>query len=218
MQIKGVSESVEQRLREDIMVGNIAPGCRINEIEFSERFGVSRPPLREALRKLESENLIVSIPRKGSYVTEMSLEDCMQIYRARVMLECGALDIIGERGDADLSAMERALETEGRMHGADVAGTVSMPEYHRAMSEFHNALVRACCNRWVIHYHGQLLPTLGRYQIMYLSMPGVWCNSHDEHMKVYDLVLRGRYQDAKESIRRHIIETREKLVQSIVAQ
>ena len=170
MQIKGVSQVAESRLREEIMTGKIAPGERINEIAVSERFGVSRPPLREAMRRLESENLVFSIPRRGSYAAETSKEDCMHIYRARIMLECGAVDIINEEGGVDFGMLERALVEEKKLQTR--RGKKKDPhEDYLIMSQFHNALVEVCGNRWVVHYHQQLRPTLGRYQIMYLTIP-----------------------------------------------
>lgn len=216
MQIKGVSQTVEGRLREEIMTGVIAPGERINEIGVSERLGVSRPPLREALRRLESENLIVCLPRRGSYVTRMSREDCVQIYRARIMLELSAIDIISEQGGCVSDCLKRALEEEKKLHSQVVASKNRDP--HRnyiVMSQFHNALIGACGNSWVIHYHNQLRPTLGRYQIMYLNIPGESVHSREEHDRVFDLVANREYQTAKESLRAHIERTMGMLVNNI---
>lgn len=81
MKIYGVVETVQRRLRQAIITGKLPPDHKLNEIELAQEFEVSRPPLREAFRKLENENLIVSIPRRGSYVAGMSKEDCEQIYR-----------------------------------------------------------------------------------------------------------------------------------------
>ncbi|WP_461211417.1 GntR family transcriptional regulator [Desulfocurvus sp. DL9XJH121] len=208
MQIKGVSEAVESRLREEIMIGKMAPGERVNEIGVSERYGVSRPPLREALRRLESENLIISIPRRGSYVTEMSKADCSQIYRTRVMLECGAIDIISEQGGCELGRLEHALEEERKLGRGSASRKKRDPHAdYIIMSQFHNDLVEACGNRWVIHYHQQLRPTLGRYQIMYLTVPGESVSAHEEHHEVLELVRSGDYQAAKAAIRTHIERT-----------
>lgn len=216
MQIQGVSQTVETRLREEIMTGVISPGERINEIGVSERFGVSRPPLREALRRLESENLIVSIPRRGSYVTKTSREDCVQIYRARIMLELGAIDIISEQGGCTPECLRRALEGEKRLHSQSGVSRDKNPHSNFIiMSQFHNALVEACGNSWVIHYHNQLRPTLGRYQIMYLNIPGESIHSREEHDRIFDLVASGDYQVAKDSLRAHIERTMGVLVGNI---
>ena len=94
MEILGVSKSAVQHLRNLIISGQLAPGQRLNEVDLSSRLGISRPPLREAFRYLENENLVIRIPRRGCYVTEVSMEDCLQIFDARQMIECYAVDIL----------------------------------------------------------------------------------------------------------------------------
>lgn len=72
MKILGVTESAARSLRQEIIMGEISPGAKLNEIKLSNRYGISPPPLREAFRKLEYENLVENVPRKGTYVTEIS--------------------------------------------------------------------------------------------------------------------------------------------------
>ncbi len=217
MEIRGVTEIVEHHLRREIIIGTLAPGSKLNEIELSERLGVSRPPLREAFRKLESENLVVSIPRKGSCVAQMSLEDCTQIYRARIMLECAAIEIIGELGITDLTPLQQALTAELRFLPQDNPSPDNMLDFFNVMSEFHNKLVEVCGNRWIIHYHGQLRPTMARYQIMYLRMPGTRQMSLAEHEEVFALIRDGRYAEAQRTVTRHILKTRDSLIKGITA-
>ena len=208
MQIKGVAETVEARLRKEIMTGAIGPGERVNEISVSERYGVSRPPLREALRRLENENLIISIPRRGSFVAELSRADCLQIYRARIMIECGALDIIKENGGCDTEVLGRVLAEEKRLTRSRAGAAKRDPHGdYLIMSKFHNALVEICGNSWLIHFHRQLRPTMGRYQIMYLMIPGQSMHSLEEHDEVFDLLCRQQYDDAQKSLRTHIERT-----------
>ncbi|MBW2123631.1 MAG: GntR family transcriptional regulator, partial [Deltaproteobacteria bacterium] len=69
MEIRGVTKSLVDYLRTQIITGNLPPGQKLNEIRLSSDLGVSRPPLREAFRILEHDRLVASIPRKGTYVT-----------------------------------------------------------------------------------------------------------------------------------------------------
>ena len=74
MEVKGLRDSITEHIRAQIIAGRLAPGQRLNEAELSETLNVSRSPLREAFLILERENLVVNIPRKGTYVTPMSEE------------------------------------------------------------------------------------------------------------------------------------------------
>ena len=83
METLGLARSLIDDFREQITVGKFAPGEKINEIKIAADLGISRSPLREALRVLENECLVVNIPRKGSFVTEMWLADLNEIYQMR---------------------------------------------------------------------------------------------------------------------------------------
>lgn len=88
MEIVSVTESLVQHLREQIIAGVFEPGQRLSEVELSSKFGTSRSPLREAFRVLVSEHLVDFRPRKGTFVTDISVQNCKEIYEAREMLEC----------------------------------------------------------------------------------------------------------------------------------
>ena len=204
MDIRGVSDVVQEQIRKEIITGKLEPGSRLNELDLSERLGVSRPPLREAFRKLESEKLIFSIPRRGSRVALMSREDCEQIYRARIMLECAAIDIISEQGLTESSLEEELLVIDSQ-YTIPVDPSVSdMVEYFDIMSRFHNNLVKFCGNRWIVHYHGQLRSPMARYQLMYLRLPGTREISVEDHRCILRLLQEWRYQEAKDMLADHI--------------
>ena len=86
IEILSATQSALHHLRDLIIIGELKPGQKINETALASSIGLSRPPLREALRILESECLVTSVPRKSTYVTEVSKEDFEKIYRARGMI------------------------------------------------------------------------------------------------------------------------------------
>jgi DNA-binding GntR family transcriptional regulator len=145
----------------------------------------------------------------------MSLEDCEQIYRVRVMIECTAIDIIGEQGVTDLGTIEAALASEDGFLPPRQPTTEDMLNYFSAMAGFHNQLVKSCRNQWVVHYHRQLRPSLARYQILYLKMPGTRNASLKEHETVFRFLEKGDFQEAKNELIRHILKTRDMLTQRI---
>jgi len=82
MEIKTVTNTVTEYLRKQIITGELVADQRINETDLAARLKISRPPIREALRILENEHLVINIPRKGTNVTKISIEDLQDIYKA----------------------------------------------------------------------------------------------------------------------------------------
>lgn len=210
MNILSVSESAVRQIREEIITGRLSAGSRLHEVDISERFGISRPPLREAFRILANENLVVSVPRKGSFVTSMSLADCEQIYRVRQMLECTAIDILGERKTASLDPLHEALED-----AQNPTAQESVFENFCTMSRFHLRLIEATGNSWLIHCRQSLESSLARYQVMYLSLPGSYAPSLDEHIQVLSLLENGEYEQAKHLLVAHLIRIKQRLCAKI---
>jgi DNA-binding GntR family transcriptional regulator len=104
-------QQVLESLREAIISGRLAPGARLTERELTERLGVSRTVVREALRQLESEGLIENIPNKGPVVRELSLDEAKDLYAIRAVLEGFAARLFAERASAALiDELARALE------------------------------------------------------------------------------------------------------------
>jgi DNA-binding GntR family transcriptional regulator len=91
---------IVEGLRDAILNGDIAPGAQIVEASLAEQFGVSRGPLREAIRQLIEEGLLVTIPYTGTYVTELSVVDVREIYSMRIAIETFAFEQVWDRRDA----------------------------------------------------------------------------------------------------------------------
>ena len=87
MDISGVTQNTLDYLKFKIITGEFQPNQKLNETVLSAQLGISRPPLREAFRLLEQHHLVVSIPRKGCYVSDVSFEDFIEIYQTREMIE-----------------------------------------------------------------------------------------------------------------------------------
>ena len=90
-------EIVYEELKRQILVGEIAPGTRMMEVELAEEMGVSRTPIREAIRKLEKEGLVTIEPRRGAYASEISVKDMVDVLEVRQDLEGMAAALAAER-------------------------------------------------------------------------------------------------------------------------
>jgi DNA-binding GntR family transcriptional regulator len=212
MEILGVTESTARFLRQEIVTGKIPPGAKLNETELSTRYQVSRPPLREAFRKLEYENLVASIPRKGTYVTEISVEDCKQVYFTRRVIECAAIDAIAENTNRDFKDVHKAIESGKSVTPPRDADVTDLMCYYNEIAGFHWKMVKASDNRWLIHCYRSISATLARYQLIYLAIPGTQQLSVESHMETLRLIQDGKYQEAKDCLVAHILRTLQKLI------
>ena len=108
---KPLRDVVFENLREAIVEGRLKPGQRLMEVQLAEQLGVSRTPVREAIRKLELEGLVVMLPRKGAYVANMSLKDLIDVLEIRASLEGLAASLAAERiTDEDIKKLESIVE------------------------------------------------------------------------------------------------------------
>ena len=105
---KPLSEVVSETLRQAIQDGTLKPGERLMEIPLAEELGVSRTPIREAIRKLELEGFVVMVPRRGTYVANISLKDITQVFEIRSALEELAAGLAAERiTSEEIETLER---------------------------------------------------------------------------------------------------------------
>ena len=202
--ISGVTKSAVQHLRMNIIDGNLAPGQKLNELELSSRLGISRPPLREAFRVLENERLVISIPRKGCYVSDLSMDDCRQIYKARELIECGTLDYLKSRNIRDLPAVEKALNLTEQQQAVPTDDTkIAELGSRNPFPYFHIKLVESTQNNWLIRFYHMIAPTLARYQFM-CYVPEILSRVQEEHRIILDLIRNGEYDSAKLFLKKHI--------------
>ena len=204
MQIKSVTETVLQDLRVKIIVGELAPGSKLNEKELSSNFGISRAPLREAFRLLESEHLVVYYPRKGSYVTEISIEKCREIYQVRTMMECFAVDLLRAKGIKDLPKVESALEETVNLVMPSNDDVYNKFDYLKAIANFHISLVESAENSQLTYFYHSIFPNLARYQSIYTYISGLMNKSYEEHKEFLRLVKGCDYDEAKNYLKCHI--------------
>lgn len=215
MQVVGVTEAVVNYLTNSIITNRLAPGEKLNENDLASQLNISRAPIREAFRILQSDHLIVWMPRRGVFVSDVSVEKLKELYSARKMIECHAIDVLKAKGITKLPAMERSLamaEEVSKPAGDDQDEIVA---YLRALTEFHEHLVTATGNGWVSSFYDSIVTSLARYQYYCLLVPGLPGNSHDMHVQIFDFLSEGAYEQAKQTLLAHIDYTVEFIEQHI---
>ena len=122
-----LGDVVTRQVREAILSGRLKPGTRLRQQEFARRFGISRIPVREALRRLESEGLVTLVPHSGARVARMDIGECTELYRLRELIEPMAIaESLPNLSDQQLAALrgllsviERSLDDPARWLGLD---------------------------------------------------------------------------------------------------
>jgi DNA-binding GntR family transcriptional regulator len=128
-----------ERLRALVLSGDIAPGARLGQVELAERFGISRTPIREALRRLSGEGLVDFHPNRGFRVADLGLDAVLRRLEVRAIVEPGIARLAAERRTPqDLRALHQSIARESRARTASAA--------HDASRDFHVALARASHN------------------------------------------------------------------------
>ena len=204
MEIIGVTESVLQYLRVHIITGDLAPGQKLNEIALSSRLNVSRPPIREAFRILENESLIISLPRKGCFVSEISLKDSHNVLEVRAMIECFAVDLFKQKGIRELPNAASALEKTEYSALPPGVDAYERYRYLRQIAEFHIQLVAHSDNLRLVEIYNAIYPSLARYQSLYTYIPGLMDDSYKEHEKILQFIKNENYDEAKRNLELHI--------------
>ena len=205
MEIPSITSKVLQTLRDKIIVGQLKSGRKLNELDITKELGISRPPLREALRILEADHLVVSIPRKGTYVSELSVKDFVEFSQTREMIECYCVDLLKKTNIRNLPKVQTALEKTQTLPGSLITVDQEQSFHHiQVFLDFHRSLVKSTENSLLFNIYNSISHSLARYQYIYFHIEEAAQHSFDRHKKVFDLINRGDFDQAKEELRKHI--------------
>lgn len=207
---KPLREIVFETLREAIILGRLKPGERLMEIQLAEEMGVSRTPVREAIRKLELEGFVVMVPRKGAYVAGISVKDIVDVFEVRAALEGLAAGLAAERiTSEEMDLLERSLlkinVTGGENIDAVVEGDVS----------FHDIIYRASRNQRLVQIITHLQEQLLRFRMTSLSQPGRMKIALDEHKKIVEAISDRNVELAQALAREHIENAEQSLLNAL---
>ena len=180
---RALYEEVAELLRQRIFSRELEPGSWIDELKIAEEYGISRTPLREALKVLAAEGLVTMKVRRGAYVTEVSDKDLADVYHLLALLESDAAAVVAERG-TDLQLTElKALHNE-------LKAAVKEREAFFAINEkFHMRLLEIADNRWRQQMVADLRKVMKLNRHNSLLKTGRIAESLAEHQAVMDALL-----------------------------
>jgi len=183
-------EIVQAQLLNDIVRGKLPPGDRLNETRLAHAYGVSRGPVREALRALEGQGLVRFVANKGAVVTRLNSTDVQEIYDIRIELEGLAARFGAARiSDQGVARMRRLVE---RMD----ASTNASARWLTLNNELHMTLYQASGNARLCALIADQMTTLQPYTTFFLELPGRLMDTHSDHRLLLDAVA---HHDAKRS-------------------
>lgn len=143
---RALYEDVAESLRQRIFSRELAPGSWIDELKIAQAYGISRTPLREALKVLATEGLVTMKVRRGAYVTEVSDQDLSEVYHLLSLLESDAASVVAARAsDAQLAELQ-ALHQE--LEAAALPGQQDREQFFRINERFHMRVLEMADNRW----------------------------------------------------------------------
>ena len=187
-------------LRRAILTGTLKPGERLMEVHLANKLGVSRTPIREAIRKLELEGLVVMVPRKGAEVakiSEKSLKDVLEVRRAldELIAKLACSRITREQ----LSELREAADEFEKATKTEDTSTIA-----RADIAFHDIIMEATGNLRLKQLVNNLAEQMYRYRFVYLKDESKHSMLVKEHSRIYDAIKNNDTEAAMEAARIHI--------------
>ena len=187
-------------LRKAILRGELKPGERLMEIQLANKLGVSRTPIREAIRKLELEGLVLMIPRKGAEVAQITEKNMQDVLEVRKALEELSVQLACERITPEqVEEMKMAAEDFRK-----VLKSGDVTKIAEADVKFHDIIFAATNNQRLITLLNNLREQMYRFRVEYLKQKECYPQLLEEHDKLIALISGGNVEEACEIIGRHI--------------
>lgn len=196
---RALYEEVAELLRERIYSRELEPGSWIDELKIAEAFGISRTPLREALKVLAAEGLITMKVRRGAYVTEVNEKDLRDVYHLMALLESDAAAIVAEHGSDE---QHHALHI---LHAELEASQHDRERYFALNEAFHVQLLDMANNRWRGHMVADLRKVMKLHRHGSLFKSGRLAASLAEHRAIMDALVKRQPEQARERMQQHFM-------------
>ena len=204
-------ETVCEALRSAIRNGILEPGERLMEVQLAEELGISRTPVREAIRKLEQEGYVIMMPRRGTYVSSVSVNDIKEIFEIRSALESLSTGLAARRIEPDELEKLRALltEIEGHIERKDIDKIVETD------IEFHGLLYQVSRNERLVTIISNLKEQLARFRTLSMSYPGRLQETLEEHRAMVEAIAANDVEAARDAAERHMERAEETLLKAM---
>ena len=204
-----LTEALQERIRQDIILGALEPGSKLKLERLRRAYGASVNTLRETLSRLASDGLVVAQGQRGFAVLPVSIEDLRDITHMRQLLECHALRVSIERADLDWEA--RVVGAYHKLSKVDSLVEDRPDEFGEAWEkynqEFHEALISNCGSRWLKLFHQAMYDHSRRYRMLSLkTKPFPRSQSAEEHKAMLEAAIARDADRASAILEAHILK------------
>lgn len=208
---KPLREVIFNTLREAIIVGELKPGERLMEVQLADKMGVSRTPVREAIRKLELEGLVEMLPRKGAHVADLSVKDIMDVLEVRSTLDGLASSLSATRITEDEIKELKHIQSQfvNYVEKDNLQGSIKKDV------EFHDIIYRSSRNDKLIQITSNLREQIQRFRVIYIKDYSSTRELIREHAEIIDAIT-GRHADlAQRAAQKHIKNQEDTIIKAL---
>lgn len=209
----GIQAQITEQVRARIIDGSLAPGSGLSEVALAEDFGVSRTPVREALKQLQTEGLVDIRPRVGTFVTTPSRREIQELFHMKELFEGSAARLLAQRGEVpETAALRRNIVN------ADAAVAAGDADAYAALvAEFHDLIIQGSDNEKLATHYRTMMNQLAYARLVQtsLSKPGRLAESEDEHHRVLELILAKDGTTAERVMREHVRASQQALLDAM---
>ncbi len=209
-----LSERIYDQIRRDIITNQLKPGEKINIRELCERYDASETPIRLALNRLASENIIDNFPRQGMRVKQMNIDLCEETFDARMMLECYYLSNVVMTLNVNESMRTAFRENvENNLRAVELLdGDSSLDDYltnYRYDIEFHHLLIKCTGNKLLLDLYQFLNPFLYVNYVYSKQSKERLLTGIQEHQAILQALLNGDEEEARQALIRHLTNSKQ---------
>lgn len=198
-------------LRQAILTGEMKPGERLMEIHLANRLGVSRTPIREAIRKLELEGLVIMIPRRGAEVAQITWKNLKDVLEVRRALDVLAIKLACERmRQEELVQLYQACD-----NFKEATGTQDLRQIAKADVQLHDIIVASTRNDRLVQLVNNLAEQMYRYRFEYIKDSSQYGGLIQEHYDMYESILRKDKESAARAVMKHIDNQEEAITKQL---
>lgn len=218
LQAHSLTSVVHAEIERQILAGELAPGAKLTEAMLAERLGVSRGPIREAFRILEEAGLVRLEKNRGVFVRSIPLQEAMEIYDLRAMVDESVGRQLAERITPEQLKELRTMVEQMERLVKDGHNTSASDPYHLMNLAFHDRLVEFAGNRKLIELYRRLVKELSLFRRVNLADGQQIPVSVQEHRAILRAIAAGDAEGAGRALRAHVLESKERTLKNHARQ
>jgi DNA-binding GntR family transcriptional regulator len=202
-----ISDQIYERLKQQILHGEIEPGERLMQNQVAENLKASRTPVREAFRRLEQDGLVERVPQGGVRVTRLDMEAIQEVFGIRNVLEAYAVELAcGRITTEEIGSLKRLVtQAEELLSSGEVGRETKIKRIFELNSQFHDTIYRAAGNSYLMGMINSLRFIVGRLRLLGLRADSTWSRAWEEHAQLIGLLERKDKESAACLMKTHLV-------------